>query len=896
MASIKELLMEAALWGDAFLKAEQRKDTREAEKIKQELMLKTQELTNKINDQKLKLAQKEHERRLKEQQDKLTSETQEKRGFIDYLFGPGGLTRDQTKSLTESRVIGDEDKSLAESGVDTTAKTGPAVDLQESLQSAIAKPPEEIPANMQKVLQEQMQRQAQRAPVAERETARRRLPAPAKKAPGVPVTAQPQPVSGAPVYKVETPGALMPGVAAKTGVAPPLSQIPEITDVSSYVERAKEIPAELRVTDTITEAGKEIIAGTTTDIPKRVVQSIEKEVGPLGKKVETVHTGERESMAYYGPGMMRNMRLNIQARMGIPPQGASALAGTMMEAFYKKVFDIDIEFPGSSKYRKNQYEIRDAGKNSIYVYNNETQKGRIVSKGLDMGKELAPMSDIKAVLENFQARGIPLTGINYGITINELAKIIRTNNGLQPAPVEWEVIEKGYNSERKWFTIERNPLTGEQRMNQSDIEVWPPFTVSDIAALAKLGIDATQAGDISFLKKYGFTLPPPAEEGYDKAQLIWADATDGSARNQLFWAYTNTDGSGKNKMVPLVRDGAYAYQSKSQSDKEEEDWSVDAQQRWVDTTRKEYNNAKSTVDFREITHQFKHVLEPSRKKFLQAWGQLPVGNDGKRRLLDQDGKAVTFTGDDMQVTALIDSAGNPVLDGAGKQVFTERFKEYGTKWRTLNPATQAIIMSFNKILDYGSVVRESEYNRTGQGQGFWQKISGWLPRMKQGGVGLTADEVNGFYDIAKTVFDASENAHKIRNSSIVNRTLNKGRVNNLSPFEVLPMDLWSLYGITDAIENKYVRTLDKGKRKELVGKMLDIIHPVLEETTIITSDPKIDPSGITTQGPNEDMTTFILKETLKPVEAKEVGVGQVGAGVGAGQVETELPTTQVEKQ
>ena len=60
MASIKELLMEAALWGDAFLKAEQRKDTREAEKIKRELMLKTQELTNKINDQKLKLAQKEH--------------------------------------------------------------------------------------------------------------------------------------------------------------------------------------------------------------------------------------------------------------------------------------------------------------------------------------------------------------------------------------------------------------------------------------------------------------------------------------------------------------------------------------------------------------------------------------------------------------------------------------------------------------------------------------------------------------------------------------------------------------------------------------------------------------------------------------------------------------------
>ena len=889
MASIKELLMEAALWGDAFLKAEQRKDAREAEKIKQELMLKTQELTNKINDQKLKLAQKEHERRLKEQQDKLTSETQEQRGFIDHLFGLGGLTsppsQDQTESLTKSRVIGDEEKSLAESGVDTTAKTGAAVDLQESLQSAIAKPPEDIPANMQKLLQEQMQRQAQRAPVAERETARRRLPAPARGTAGAVVTA-PAPTAVQAQPTATAPGALMPGVAAKTGVAPPTTK-PETIDVTPYVDRAKEIPPKLRATDTVTEAGKEIIAGTTTDIPKRVVQSIEKEVGPLGKKAETVHTGERESIAYYGPGMMRNLRLNIQNKFGLPPEGASALAGTLMEAFYKKVFNVDIEFPGSSKYRKNQYEIRDAGKNSIYVWDNETQTGRIVSKGLDMGKERAPMSDIKAVMENFQARGIPLTGINYGITINELAKIVSTNNGLQPAPVESKVIEKGYNSERKYFTIERNPLTGEIIMNQTDIEVWPPFTVSDIAALAKLGIDATQENDMSFLKLQGIPLPPPAEEGYDKAQLIWADATDGSNRNQLFWAYNNTDGSGKNKMVPLVRDGAYAYQSKSQSDKEEEGWSVEAQQRWVDTTRKEYNNAKSTVDFREITHQFKHVLEPSRKKFLQAWGRLPVGKDGKRRLLDLDGKAVTFTGDDMQVTALIDSAGNPVLDGAGKQVFTERFKEYGPKWQTLNPATQAIIMSFNKILDYGSVVRESEYNRTGQGQGFWQKISGWLPRMKQGGVGLTADEVNGFYDIAKTVFKASEDAHKIRNSAIVNRTIDKGRVYNLSPFEVLPMDLWSLYGITDAIENKYVRTLDKGKRKELVGKMLDIIHPVLEETTIITSDPKIDPSGVTTQRQNEDMTTFIVNETVNPDEAKGVGAGQVGAEVEVGQVGAE---------
>ena len=396
MASIKELLMEAALWGDAFIKAEQRKDVREAEKIKQELLLKTYELNNKINDEKLKLAQKEHERLMLKQEQDLRLKTQEKKSFTELIFGEKGLTRplseEQRESLTKSRVIGDEDKTLAAAGVDPTAKTGPSVDLQESLQSAIGKPPEEIPANMQKLLQEQIaqkQRQAQRAPVAERETARRRLPAPPKKAPGVPVTAQPQPVSGAPVYKVETPGALMPGVAAKLDIAPPLSQIPEITDVSSYVDRAKEIPERLRATDTVTEAGKDVIAGTTTDIPKRVVQTVEKQVGPLGKEIETVHTNETVNENYYDKGIMRNMVNNLQLRFpGTPRVGLEKMAGDLMEHSIFLSTGAKINFPGSTQYREKQVEIRDS-ENFIIEYDRDTGKIRRIPKNIDISNDRA---------------------------------------------------------------------------------------------------------------------------------------------------------------------------------------------------------------------------------------------------------------------------------------------------------------------------------------------------------------------------------------------------------------------------------------------------------------------------------------------------------------------------
>lgn len=56
----------------------------------------------------------------------------------------------------------------------------------------------------------------------------------------------------------------------------------------------------------------------------------------------------------------------------------------------------------------------------------------------------------------------------------------------------------------------------------------------------------------------------------------------------------------------------------------------------------------------------------------------------------------------------------------------------------VNLGSQAIIATFNKILDPTSVVRESEYDRTAQGQSLLERIQGKYDNISSGGAGVTA--------------------------------------------------------------------------------------------------------------------------------------------------------------
>lgn len=72
----------------------------------------------------------------------------------------------------------------------------------------------------------------------------------------------------------------------------------------------------------------------------------------------------------------------------------------------------------------------------------------------------------------------------------------------------------------------------------------------------------------------------------------------------------------------------------------------------------------------------------------------------------------------------------------------------------LNAGSQAVLVTFQKILDPASVVRESEYARTPEGLSVLQRLEGLGPRIIQGGPGVPVAQLEEFYSLAKNITDA----------------------------------------------------------------------------------------------------------------------------------------------
>lgn len=80
-------------------------------------------------------------------------------------------------------------------------------------------------------------------------------------------------------------------------------------------------------------------------------------------------------------------------------------------------------------------------------------------------------------------------------------------------------------------------------------------------------------------------------------------------------------------------------------------------------------------------------------------------------------------------------------------------QEQMKKGESLNAATQGVLVSFQKLLDPTSVVRESEYARSPEGLSLLDRIEGTYTRLKQGGAGLTADALKEFVDMGKKFYE-----------------------------------------------------------------------------------------------------------------------------------------------
>ena len=65
--------------------------------------------------------------------------------------------------------------------------------------------------------------------------------------------------------------------------------------------------------------------------------------------------------------------------------------------------------------------------------------------------------------------------------------------------------------------------------------------------------------------------------------------------------------------------------------------------------------------------------------------------------------------------------------------------------------SQAILISFNKLLDPTSVVRESEYTRSATGQSALETLKGYADRLARGGAGVTLSELRSYKEFGEKV-------------------------------------------------------------------------------------------------------------------------------------------------
>lgn len=105
------------------------------------------------------------------------------------------------------------------------------------------------------------------------------------------------------------------------------------------------------------------------------------------------------------------------------------------------------------------------------------------------------------------------------------------------------------------------------------------------------------------------------------------------------------------------------------------------------------------------------------------------------------------------------------------EVMTKALKE-SQKTNNFVAVDQAIITLYNKMTDPQSVVRESEYARTQTDLALWNRLKGKIEKWQAGGAGLTQEDRNSIYRMAKEF----NKVYKEKYSARVNEY--RGYINN----------------------------------------------------------------------------------------------------------------------
>jgi len=119
-----------------------------------------------------------------------------------------------------------------------------------------------------------------------------------------------------------------------------------------------------------------------------------------------------------------------------------------------------------------------------------------------------------------------------------------------------------------------------------------------------------------------------------------------------------------------------------------------------------------------------------------------------------------------------------------------------------NAPTQTVLVTFQKMLDPTSVVRESEYARSGAGQSLLGRIKGTVDTLRFGGAGVTEAELQSFYEISQDLLEGY-NAEQV---DTLSRTRRQADTWGLSLDNIITPDAQRLLDADDKkrFENYYI--------------------------------------------------------------------------------------------
>jgi hypothetical protein len=108
--------------------------------------------------------------------------------------------------------------------------------------------------------------------------------------------------------------------------------------------------------------------------------------------------------------------------------------------------------------------------------------------------------------------------------------------------------------------------------------------------------------------------------------------------------------------------------------------------------------------------------------------------------------------------------------------------------KSINATSQGVLVAFQKLLDPTSVVRESEYARSGEGLSLISRMEGYATRLSKGGAGVSASDLEEFVETAEVFLRGYEDAAIDQAGLIIRQAETVGlNVNNIIPSGVIDL-------------------------------------------------------------------------------------------------------------